>query len=128
MLGRLAAIGLAGAVVLLAILLQITAPATAGPVGVLIVFILIYVSVLGVLTFLLFGISKGLRTLSSPFTTKKPLSTLSLQRSYYFSSVIALAPVLFMGMQSIGGIGVYDIFLVLLFVAIACVYIAKRAG
>jgi len=31
------------------------------------------------------------------------------------------------GMQSVGGIGVYELGLVVLFVAIGCVYIAKRS-
>ena len=54
MLGRAIAISMVGAIVLLAVLLQTTTPATIGPLGILFVFILLYVSVLGVLTFLLF--------------------------------------------------------------------------
>ena len=115
-----------GAVTLLAILLQITAPATIGPMGILLVFILLYVSVLGVLTFLLFGCSRVASKVTATFTRRAIIRPLSLRRSYYYSSVLALAPVLFIGMQSVGEVSAYDVLLVALFVGIACIYIAKR--
>lgn len=128
MLGRILAVGLVVSVVLLGIMLQTTAPTTAGPLGILIVFILMYVSVLSALTFLLYGINKVIWKLASSFAPKKAASSLTLTRSYYFSSVLALAPVIFIGMQSVGQVGVYDILLVVLFMVIACVYIAKRTA
>jgi hypothetical protein len=128
MLGRVVAISLVVSAVLLAVLWRVTTPATIGPLGILIVFILMYVSVLGALTFLLYGISKVVSKLLSSFTVSKPAEALSLSRSYYFSSAIALAPVMFVGMQSVGEVSVYDVLLVALFVVIACVYIAKRTG
>jgi len=128
MLGKLAVIGLSVAVLLFVVLLQTTAPATAGPLGILVVFILMYVLVLGALTFLLFGGSRVVSKFSSPLLAKKPLHPLTLRRSYYFSSVIALAPVMFLGMQSVGEVGIYDVILVVLFVVIACIYITKRTA
>lgn len=128
MLRRVAAIVVVMTGLLLFILLQMTTPATIGPLGILVVFILLYVSVLGVLTFLLFGISKVVNKVSSSFIVKPPFSLLTLRRSYYFSSVIALAPVILLGMQSVGEVGVYDVLLVILFVAIACMYISKRTS
>ncbi|HMH70539.1 MAG TPA: hypothetical protein VK502_04010, partial [Candidatus Saccharimonadales bacterium] len=112
MLGKLAVIGLSVAVLLFVVLLQTTAPATAGPLGILVVFILMYVLVLGALTFLLFGGSRVVSKFSSPLLAKKPLHPLTLRRSYYFSSVIALAPVMFLGMQSVGEVGIYAVILV----------------
>lgn len=53
---------------------------------------------------------------------------MTLGRSYYFASVIALAPVMVVGMQSVGEVGLYELLLVILFVGIACVYIAKRTN
>lgn len=126
MLGKLIAISSITAIVLLVLLLQTTAPATIGPLGVLFVFILIYVSVLGVLTFLLFGASEIVIRLLSLLIPKGHAESLSLRRAYYYSSVISLAPVLFIGMQSVGEVSLYDVLLVVLFVVIACVYIAKR--
>ena len=126
MLGRVIAIGMVGAIVLLAVLLQTTAPASIGPMGILFVFILLYVSVLGVLTFLLFGCSRIVSKVIATVFAHKSVQPLTLRRSYYYASVLALAPVLFIGMQSVGEVGAYDVLLVVLFVVIACVYIAKR--
>jgi hypothetical protein len=126
MLGRVVAISMVGAIVLLAMLLQTTTPATIGPLGILLVFILLYTSVLGVLTFLLFGCSRVIAKLIATLAIHKTIRPLSLSRSYYYSSVLALAPVLFVGMQSVGEVSVYDVLLVVLFATIACIYIAKR--
>jgi hypothetical protein len=128
MLGKVIAISLVTAIVFLAVLWQTTAPATIGPLGILVVFILMYVSVLGLLTFLLFGASKIISKVSASFVTRRPVGILTLGRAYYFSSVIALAPVMFVGMQSVGEVGFYDVLLVGLFVVIACVYIFKRTS
>lgn len=127
MLSRILTISLVVSVVLLGILLQTTAPTKAGPLGILIVFILMYVSVLSALTFLIYGVSRIVSKVATSFTTKHP-KALTFTRSYYFSSVIALAPVIFVGMQSVGKVGVYDVLLVALFVVISCIYIAKRTA
>jgi hypothetical protein len=128
MLGRVIAISSALAMVALFILWQNTTPSTIGPLGVLFVFILMYVSVLGVLTFLLFGLNKIIVKLSTSVTVRKPINRMTLGRSYYFASVIALAPVMVIGMQSVGEVGLYELLLVVLFVGIACIYIAKRTN
>jgi hypothetical protein len=116
------------AIVLLIILLQTTTPATIGPLGILMVFIFMYVSVLGGLTFLLYIASALIAKISRSVTVKKPIQALSFNRSYYFSSVLALVPVMFIGMQSVGEVGIYDVSLVIIFAGIACVYIAKRTN
>lgn len=127
MLGRLVAIVSLVAVVSLFVLLQMTTPATIGPLGILIVFILMYTSALGVLTFLLYGGSKLIVKLSRSVTVRQPLEPLPLGRAYYFSSAIALAPVILIGMESVGGVSFYELALVIIFVVIACVYIARRS-
>lgn len=126
MLGRILTISVTVALMLLVILLQTTTPATIGPLGILLVFVLMYVSVLCVLTFLLFFVSKVVAKISSSVTVRRPLQPLSLTRSYYFSSVIALAPVMLIGMQSVGEVSFYEVVLIVVFIAISCVYIAKR--
>jgi hypothetical protein len=128
MLGRVIAISSVLAMVVLFILWQNTTPSTIGPLGVLFVFVLMYVSVLGVLTFLLFGLNKIIVKLSTSVTVRKPMSRMTLGRSYYFASVMALAPVMIVGMQSVGEVGLYELLLVVLFVGIACIYIAKRTN
>jgi hypothetical protein len=128
MLSRVIAISVAVAIAILAVILHVTQPSTVGPLGILAVFILMYVSVLGVLTFLLYSISRFISKVSASFTVKKPIRPLSLSRSYYFSSVIALAPVMLIGMQSVAEVEIYDVLLITLFVVIACVYISKRTS
>jgi len=128
MLSRVVVISVVMAIVALAIILHMTQPSSVGPLGILMVFILMYVSVLGVLTFLLYAISRIISKMSASFTVKKPVRPLSMSRSYYFSSVVALAPVMLIGIQSVGKVEVYDVLLIVLFVVIACVYILKRTS
>lgn len=128
MLGRLVAITSLVAFTLLVLLLQMTQPASVGPLGILVVFILMYMSVLGALTFLIYGTSRVAARFSSSLTVKRPLQQLSFGRAYYYASVVALAPVMLVGMQSVGEVGIYDILLILIFELIACIYIAKRGN
>ncbi len=88
-------------------------------------FVLIYVLALGVLTFLLFG----LNTLSRRLTNRGQAhlrSTMTLQRAYLYASVLALAPVMIVGMRSIGQAGGYEVALVVIFEVVACFYITKQ--
>jgi len=111
---------------LLIVLLNITTPTTIGPFGILIVFILGYTSLLGVVTYFFYGLSRVIVALGSAFTVRKPLNVLSFRRSYYYSTIFALAPIMIIGLQSVGSIGVYEIVLVVIFVVIGSVYITKR--
>lgn len=128
MLKKVIGFGTIIAVTLLTVMLYMTTPVEAGPLGILFVFILMYMSALGMLTFLLFGVSRVIAKLSRSFTVRRPLEVLSFQRSYYFASVLALVPVMFIGMQSVGKVGIYEIILILIFTTISCVYIAKRTA
>lgn len=126
MLGKVVAGSIVAAITLLVILFDTTTPATIGPIGILIVFIMMYVSVLGVLTFLLYLGSRALASIGSFFAVRRPIQSMTLGRSYYYSSIVALAPVLFVGMQSVGEVSFYDVMLVIVFVVIGCIFIAKR--
>lgn len=112
---------------MLGVLLTTTTPVSAGPFGILVTFILMYVIALVAVTFILRVVSAGYARIRSLTISKKPVAPLSLKRAYYFASVIALAPVILVGMQSVGEVGIYDLILVLLFVVIACAYVAKRS-
>jgi hypothetical protein len=81
-----------------------------------------------VLTFLLYTVSRIISKISASVTVKKPIIPFSLSRSYYFSSVLALAPVMLIGMQSVAEVEIYDVLLIVLFVVIACIYISKRTS
>lgn len=126
MLGKILSIGSVIAAVALVFLLNQTTPNQAGPLGVLIIFLLMYVIALGCMTFAIHGISRVAAKFSSSVTVKRPLQMISLKQSYYYGSVVALAPVMLIGMQSVSGINVYDILLVGFFVAIGVIYISRR--
>lgn len=128
MFGRL--IGIMGVIAALVLLffVTITTPTQAGPLGILVVFLCLYVMVFSAVTFFIFGVQHLIVKLSSPFTARKPLQPMSLSKAYYLSSVLSLGPVMLLGMQSVGGIGGYELALVALFMVIGCVYIAKRSG
>lgn len=128
MLGRVLAISVTVAVVLLTVILQTTTPATIGPLGILIVFVLMYVSAVGMLTFLLWSTNRLITRGMTYASVKRPLQPLSMRKAYYFASVIALAPVMVIGMQSVGEVGFYELLLVIVFISISCVYIAKRSS
>ena len=128
MLGKIIIFSVVVATIALIVLLTTTEPAVIGPVGILAIFVLMYVSALGVVTFLLYGGSRVVGKIASSFTVKKPIAPMNLRRAYYFSSVIALAPVMIIGMQSVGGVGIYELLLIGLFELIACIYIAKRTN
>ncbi|MCA9336909.1 hypothetical protein KC955_03540 [Candidatus Saccharibacteria bacterium] len=120
MLGKVLALITLGAFVLLSALLQSTSPSTIHPLGILLVFVLFYLLALGVLTFFMYGIARALNA----FRRKK--QEIRLQQLYYYASVLALAPVMIVGMRSIGHSGLQDVALVILFEIIVCFYVMKR--
>ena len=124
MLSRILAIITLVAFVLLSALLQSTSPSTIHPIGILFVFILFYLLALGALTFFMFGLSKALGKVRSKAHVAPKV--LTFRESYYYASVIALAPVLLVAMRSIGRGDFVDIALVVAFEIIACFYVAKR--
>lgn len=126
MLGKILSIGSVIAAFALVFLLNQTTPNQAGPLGVLIIFLLMYIVALGGVTFAIHGGSRLIAKASAPLTVKRPFSVVNLKQSYYFASIIALAPVMLIGMQSVSGINVYDILLVGFFVVIGIVYISRR--
>lgn len=127
MLIRFLTISFIASCMILAIILQTTTPATIGPLGILIVFILMYMSVLSVLTFFIFSVSKLMTKISASVTVTRPMQPLTLRHAYYYASVLALAPVMLIGMQSVGDVAAYEVMLICIFIVIACVYIAKKS-
>ncbi|MEO8691184.1 MAG: hypothetical protein ABI397_00190 [Candidatus Saccharimonas sp.] len=110
---------LASFVVLLAFM-QVTSPSTTHPIGLLFVFILLYMLALGVLTYILY-VGSSL-AVSLRFTRAR----LSLKRAYIYASVVALAPVILVCIQTIGTISLYEVILVIAFEVIACFYVARH--
>lgn len=112
---------------LLVWMLSTTNPAEVGPLGVLTVFICMYVSLIGLATFLILQSNRLIIYLAQHITLRRPVGRVTVKRAYYYSTVVALAPMMLLGLHSVGRIGVYEFSLVVLFVAIGCLYIAKRA-
>jgi hypothetical protein len=114
---------------LLLIILTTTTPAKAGAFGILAVFLLSYISSLVAMTFIVWSVSfltdKALRALRRHLY--RPY-VLSLKKSYYFSTVLALGPVIIVSLRSVGGGSVYDFGLVVLFMALGCLYISRRTA
>lgn len=123
----IATISLLGLVILVS-LLTLTTPATAGPFGLLMIFISGYIVSLGAISFFLFGSNRLLVSVASGLVAKRPLQRMTFRRAYYYSTVLAMAPVMLIGLQSVGSIGVYEVLLVTLFEVIACVYISRRTS
>jgi hypothetical protein len=126
MLQRIIALITIASLGLLGIMLSSTTPATAGAFGLLVIFISAYLACLGLISFFLYGVSRVLVYASAGFTLKKPLRVMPFRRAYYFSTVLAAAPVLLIGLQSVNSVGVYEVLLVMLFVVIGCVYVSRR--
>ncbi len=123
----IATISVAALAVLLA-LLTFTTPSSAGPFGLLLIFISAYLFLIGLVSFFLFGGHRLFRFLASGFMTRKPVQPITFRRAYYYSTVLAMAPVLLVGLQSVGSVGLYEVLLVVLFEVLACIYISRRVA
>lgn len=126
MFRKIISISTVASLCLLVVLLNTTTPVTAGPFGVLAIFISIYILALGLFTFVIFQFSHLVCWLSHILMARAPISRLTLKRSYYFATVIAAIPVMIIGLQSVGTIGLYEITLTALFGIIGCLYVSKR--
>lgn len=63
---------------------------------------------------------------SSGVAVRKPVARMEFRRAYYFSTALAAAPVMLIGLQSVQSVGVYEVLLVIIFEIVACVYINRR--
>ena len=111
---------------LLGFMLITTTPASAGPFGLLLIFISAYLTSLGLVSFFLYGASRLIVYTTSGFALRRPAQPMPFRRAYYYSTVLAAAPVMLIGLQSVGTIGIYEFALVIIFEVIGCVYITKR--
>jgi hypothetical protein len=111
---------------LLSAMLTFTTPASAGPLGLLVIFITAYLAFIGLISFFLFGLSHLIASISANMAVAKPLKAMPFKRAYYFSTVLAAAPVMLIAMQSVRAIDVYQLALVIIFEVVACVYVSRR--
>lgn len=126
MLPRVIATTSIASLCVLIMMLTFTSPSTTGPFGLLVLFITAYLTFLGAISFFLFGMNRLLIMVGTTMSVRKPLRPMQFRRAYYFSTVLAAAPVMLIGLQSVQSVGVYEILLVALFEVVACVYIGRR--
>ena len=108
------------------LMLTMTRPGEVGPFGVLAFFVLLYLSAGSLIYMLLTGIIYVLMRVLPPGSLRLWLENVSHTKVYYYTTVLALAPVVLLGMASVGSIGGLDIVLVVLFEILACFYISRR--
>ena len=123
----LSIVGLASAGLLL-ILITSTTPEKAGAFGILAVFLLTYTIFATAFTFLIWLLAKVANKLGGELRVLRNPYGITIKKSYYYASVLALGPVIVISLQSVGGISVYELGLVVLFLFLGCVYVAKRAA
>lgn len=111
---------------LLLVIVNVMTPSSGGAFGILAVFLLAYAVLLVAATFGLWALNRFVLKVASEIRPSRGNEKLSLKKAYYYASVIALAPVILISLQSVGGVGVYELVLVLLFVLLGCLYIARR--
>lgn len=108
------------------LMLTMTRPGEVGPFGVLAFFVLLYLSAGSIIYMLLTGIIYVLMRVLPPGSLRLWLENVSHTKVYYYTTVLALAPVVLLGTASVGSIGGLDIVLVVLFEILACFYISRR--
>lgn len=127
MLAKAITLGTLIAGTLLAIVLT-TVPLSAGPVGILAVFFLLYVCLVGLFAWSAYGANRLIRFVLKSMSFRKPVQKITLLHSYYLASILALGPVMLLGMNTVSKVGLYDALLVLLFLAIGVFYVQKRVN
>lgn len=128
MLPRIVATTSIASLCLLSGMLVFTSPSTTGPFGLLVLFVSAYITFVGCISFFLFGMNRFIIMISKGMTLRRPVRAMAFRRAYYFSTVLAAAPVMLVALQSVGGVGIYELALVILFEVVACVYISRRVS
>lgn len=115
--------------IILAILFLVlfyTDPASAGPVGILAVFVLIYMIFLVIISYLILFTIKTTNKLRKHFGLKHTGDGPSLYNSFLYGSVIALGMIVLLGRNSLGSVGLFESILVITFVLIGCFFVNKQ--
>lgn len=102
-----------------------SSPSSIGPTGLLIVFLLIYVGSVGLIADFIYYGSRAIIYYPSKLRANK-YARISFKQSYYYSSVISMAPVILLALNSIGSVDFYEIALTVTFVVLGCFFVAKR--
>jgi hypothetical protein len=111
---------------ILAYLFFSTTPDTVGSFGVLVVFLCLYIVLLGLITSSIFYGARMIRFIGSLFqyTARRP--AISYRHAYYYGTVVALLPMMLIGLQASAVLSVYSAALILAFGILGIFYISKR--
>jgi uncharacterized membrane protein len=109
------------ALLALVFVLNTTNPLQSGPLVILGVFVLIYIVIVSAL-------SAALHLITAVVRMVRPEARFSVRRGYYVVSIIALAPVLFVALNTLGQLDILEIVLILLLVSLGCFYIIRRSA
>lgn len=112
---------------LLLIVVNSTTPTNGGAIGILSVFLLSYVVILTITTYLLWLIVKIISKVGRDVRIFRKPHELSLKRAYYYSTFIAIGPVVLVSLQSVNPIGIYEVSLVCIFIALGCLFVSRRS-
>ena len=103
---------------ILAVILNTTAPLTIGPAGILGVFFVIYMLMSSLLFTACVVLSKAIQ-LFIPVTIPRR------RVIYYIASIIALGPLFLIALNTLGSIGLKEVLLVVVLVAVSCFYVTR---
>lgn len=127
MIGKLVGVVTIVAAALLLLVVNMTSPTSAGPVGILAVFFLLYILLTSLLTVVFIAVNRIVVKISSSVKTRTPAQAMTVRRAYYFASVLAMAPIMIVGIGSVGKVGITEFVLVSLFMLIGLFYVEKRS-
>lgn len=120
-------VGVVSTVALGYVLVSIS-PVEAGATGVLAVFLLSYIVSVIVLTFLFYLVQKIVIKLLYSDRVGAVAGQVSLRKSYYYGSILALGPVILVSLRSVGKAGAGELVLVVLLMAIGCLYVSRQTS
>ena len=106
-----------------------TSPNKVGPIGILALFTMVYLVFLGLISLFIYGVYRVFSIGQTYFQKDRP----SLKKQYRtpdfflkYSSALAFAPISLIAKQSTGGVGIFEIVLLVIIEIIALFYISKR--
>ena len=114
------------------IVVNFTTPSAAGPFGVLVLFLSLYILFVGIITFLILGMSKLFRSIinrnrsESTSLDNKTDRYICVKKAYYYGSILALLPVLLLAMQSFGGVAIAELCLITVFCILGCLLVSRK--
>lgn len=102
-----------------------TTPSSGGAITVLALFILLYIALIALLTFVIYWLNRIIYKVF--YSDKKtPTGILSFKQAYYYGTVFALAPVILVSMKSVGKSGPIEWLLVGLFLLVGYIYVSRQ--